>query len=338
MAMNSLFERHPLGAERSPGEKPVLPADAELPLWGTCHNDDMSLPILHIAAALLQAQAPAPDPYLLPLGRPGSVQVAPGQIVDLRSGVQAKVSDIVKAAEGTRFVYLGESHTNAEHHKMQAAIIEALASSGRQVIVGFEQFTRPVQDRLNPWTLGWWSEEEFVQNADWKGQWGFDFALYRPIFEVTRKYRLPMVALNVPRDWVRAVGRGGPNALPAEAKSQVPELDVTNKEHRQIFTAMMGGHPPAGAGVMDNMYAAQVLWDTGMADSALKYLASHPMTRNTVFVVVAGSGHVMYGQAINYRISRRTGDPGITVTMVGGEASVTVSRGIGDFVFCGGKE
>ena len=81
------------------------------------------------------------------------------------------------------------------------------------------------------------------------------------------------------------------------------------------------------------MYAAQVLWDTAMADSALKYLGGRPSTRNTVFVVIAGSGHVMYGQGINFRVRQRTGECGVTVMMVDAEDRVEVSRGIGDFVF-----
>ena len=96
-------------------------------------------------------------------------------------------------------------------------------------------------------------------------------------------------------------------------------------------------HPMTGAS-MDNMYSGQVLWDEAMADSALKYLTAHPQGSNAVFVVIAGSGHVMYGQGINWRIFKRTGEKGITVVMVDGEKPVSVSRGIGDFVFCGGTE
>ena len=273
------------------------------------------------------------DPLKLPIGAPGQVRVAPTEIVRTSDGAKVDVDAVAKAADGHRFVYLGESHTTLPHHEMQAAVIEALVRRGRDVVVGFEMFTRPVQGQLNPWTLGWWDEAQFVQESDWKNQWGFDFALYRPIFEVVKKNRLPMVALNVPRDWVRRVGREGPNALTAEEKTQVPSLDLTNKDHRSIFGAMMGGHPPTGDRG-ESIYAAQVLWDTGMADSALKYLATAPTTSKTVFVVVAGSGHVMYGQGINYRIWKRTGEKGVTMVMTEDTKPVEVSRGLADFVFC----
>ena len=285
------------------------------------------IPLCVLAICLAQA-----DPLSLPIGRPGKAQVLPGQIVNLNTDKSSSIADIAKAAEGFRFVFLGENHDQPEHHKMQAAIIEALVANGRDVIVGFEMFTRPAQSSLNPWTLGWWSEDEFVEKSDWKKQWGLDYSLYKPIFDVVKSHRLPMVALNIPRDWVRAVGRGGPSAMPSESNGEVPSLDLSNKDHRAVFDALMGGHPPMG-NQGQNIYAAQVLWDTAMADSALKYLANHPTTSKTVFVVIAGSGHVMYGQGINWRVRQRTGESGLTVVMAQSDKAISVSRGLGDFVF-----
>lgn len=284
-----------------------------------------------LAAALLMQ---APSPNLLPIGARGSVDVPPNAIVDTRTGAEVDAAAIAAAADGQRFVYLGENHDNPLHHKMQAAVIDALVARGRDVVVGFEMFTRPVQGDLNPWTLGWWSESEFIERSDWKNQWGFDFGLYRPIFETIKKNRLPMVALNVPRDWVRAVGKSGPAGLTTEQQAQVPAIDTTDRTHRTVFEAMMGGHPVSGA-QGENMYAAMVLWDVGMADSALKYLDAMPPNRNRVMVIVAGSGHVMYGLGINGRIARRTGERGVTVVMVASEGPETVSRGLAEFVYNG---
>lgn len=277
-----------------------------------------------------------PSPYLLPIGPSGQINVAPDSIVRTADGQTVSAEDVAAAADGHRFVYLGESHTSLKHHQMQAAVIQALVNRGRDVVVGFEMFTRPVQSQLNPWTMGWWSEAEFVEKADWKGQWGFDFALYRPIFEVVKRHKLSMVAMNVPRDWVRRVGRDGASALTEGERLQVPAIDRSNKDHRSVFSALMGGHPPTGDRG-ENIYSAQVLWDVGMADSALKYLAERQNTSRTVFVVVAGSGHVMYGQGINYRIWQRTGERGITLTMLESDESEEVSRGLGDFVYSAKK-
>lgn len=286
-----------------------------------------------IGTIALAQQTTAPiDPLKLDIGTRGFVAVPIDRIIETRTGRSVEVSDVAKAARGHRFVYLGESHDRLKHHQMQADVIQALVADGRDVIVGFEMFTRPIQAQLNPWSLGWWTEQQFVANADWKGQWGFDFALYRPIFEVVKANRLPMAALNVPRDWVRRVGRQGPAGLTPEEQKQVPAIDVANADHKAVFNALMGGHPMTGP-QGDNIYSAQVLWDVGMADSALKYLAARTNTSKTVMVVVAGSGHVMYGQGINYRIWKRTSEKGITMVMQESDKTLEASRGLGDFVY-----
>ena len=120
--------------------------------------------------------------------------------------------------------------------------------------------------------------------------------------------------------------------MTAEQKAQVPAIDTTDAGHRMVFDALMGGHPPTGPQGA-NIYAAQVLWDVGMADSALKALATMPPDRKRVFVVVAGSGHVMYGMGINGRVKKRTGESGITVVMVSSDAPEAVSKGLGDYVY-----
>lgn len=277
--------------------------------------------------------AVAVDPYLLPIGTPGTVQSLPNQIVDTRTGRVAGIEAVAAAADKLQYMYLAESHNNPDHHLMQATAIEALVARGRNVIVGLEMFTRPVQDQLNGWTLGWWDEATFIERSDWKTQWGFDYALYRPIFESAKRHRLPLVALNVPRDWVRAVGRGGYAALTPEMKKELPaDLYLGNKHHRSIFEALMGGHPMTGA-QGENVYSAQVLWDEGMADTALKVMAERGTSPKTIMVIVAGSGHVMYDQGINYRINRRTGAKGVTLMMVDGTEARPVAKGIGDFVY-----
>lgn len=269
------------------------------------------------------------DSYLLPIGAAGRVMARPNAIVR-SDGKAVSVDDVAAEAASSRFVYLGESHDSPDHHRMQADVIRALVKKGRNVVVGFEMFTRPNQENLNGWTLGWYSEAEFIEKADWKKQWGFDYSLYKPIFDAVKESQLPMVALNVPREWVRTASREGFDKLPDDAKKQLPPQNYGNKNHRSIFDALVGGH---AGGSMDGMYRGQVLWDEGMADSALRYMDAYPRSANTVMVIVAGSGHVMYGQGINWRIEQRTGEKGVTMVMIDGTEPREVSKGLANFVY-----
>jgi len=290
-----------------------------------------------VISAFLSIAIAQVDPYRLPIGSPGSVRVAPGQAVVTQTGETADADQIAELADGKSFVFLGENHATKAHQDMQAEIIAALIRRGRNVMVGVEMLTRPKQAPLDAYISRSISEEQFLQLADWKGQWGFDWSFYRPVFATCREYGVPMVALNVPRDWVRTVGRGGFAALTPQQRLELPvEMSLENRAHRKVFEALIGGHPLAGT-AGENMYAAQVLWDEAMADSALKATATQAPDLRNVFVVVAGSGHTMYGQGINYRIARRTGQRGLNVTMIQSEGSAEVSRGLGDVVFVSPK-
>lgn len=272
-------------------------------------------------------------PYTLPIGRPGTSIVESGRITSLPAGTPASPDDVAKAADGKQFVFLGEQHATAPHQAMQASLIEALVRRGRHVVVGLEMFQRPKQSFLDDFVAGKLSESDFLSSADWKGQWGYDFSYYRPVFDAARRHKLPILGLNVPRDWVRAVGRGGLAGLPEEAKPQLPAPWETNvPEHRKVFESLMGGHPVEGP-QMENMLAAQTLWDVGMADTAAKYLEGHKRDRKLVIVIIAGSGHVMYGQGINLRLANRGLDKGITLVMTESSTPMSVSNGLGDFVY-----
>lgn len=272
------------------------------------------------------------DPYLLPIPDTKIANVRLGKITRTSDDTEVEIDAIVEAARNQYWVYIGETHDNPHAHKLQADIIRALVKDERTVVVGMEMYQRSVQDVLFEWSAGKLTEEEFIEKSQWKTQWGFDYALYKPIFDVVKEFRLPLIGLNVPREWVRIASREGYEALPEEAKKQLPEMDLTNKDHRKVFDALMGGHPGAG---VEGMYRGQVLWDEAMADSAIRYLRSRITDDKVLFVIIAGNGHVMYKQGINWRIWKRTGEDGVTVVpieMAEDATSRKVAAGLADFV------
>jgi uncharacterized iron-regulated protein len=287
---------------------------------------------LLVAVIALNQQTSQVDPMRLPIGSKGEIRAELNQIVSTRDGRSGTAEDIAKAADGQQYVFLGENHATKPHQQLQADVIKALVARGRKVAVGLEMYTRPKQDWLDQWSAGTLPEDQFLEKSEWKTQWGFAFDFYRPVFQVAKDNKLPMIALNVPRDWVRQVGRRGFAALTTEQRLQLPsDLFLGNKNHRMVFDGLMGGHPMTGP-QGENIYSAQVLWDEGMADTAIKWMDRYGDDR-TVFVVVAGVGHVMYRQGINYRIERRTKKKGVTVAMGQAKEASMVSKGIGDFVY-----
>ncbi len=289
------------------------------------------------ALALLWSAQDQTSPYTLPIGRAGQTVIESGRMTDLKTGKAAIADDVAKAADNHLFVFLGEEHATEPDQLMHAEIIQALVKRGRKVVVGLEMYQRPKQTILDQWTAGLIEEPAFLAQSEWKAQWGYPYPFYRPVFDAVRRYKLPLIGLNVPRDWVRTVGKGGFEALNPQQRSQLPSsMSLANQDHRQVFGALMGGHPMTGP-TGERIYSAQVLWDEGMADTALKYLEGNKPDSKTVFVVIAGSGHVMYGQGINFRIAQRKGGNGITVVMAQSDEPMSVSNGIADFVLVSPK-
>lgn len=275
--------------------------------------------------------------YTLPIGDPKRqylLTVRPGEIVDTHRRRSVSLQEMVRLLEPATFILIGEQHDLAQHHQFQAQVVEALVQVGRSVIVGMEMFDRTKQYVLNLWTLNRLSEAEFIQQSEWQTQWGFDFALYRPIFEVVYRYRLRLVGLNVPRALVRQTARQGWQSVPEPERLGIPEPDLSVEDHRKLFYALLGAGHPSGQATNDNFYAAQVVWDTGMADTALRYLERTVPSPRLAFVIIAGNGHVMYDVGISLRLRMRSPlSTRVIVPLPPSGQPVQVRAALGDFVW-----
>ncbi|GBC92783.1 hypothetical protein HRbin15_01260 [bacterium HR15] len=287
-----------------------------------------------------------PSPYNLEIGDPARrvrcLRIRPGELVETRRGRKLTLKQLTQAVEPYAFLLIGEEHSEARHHQFQAAVIDALVQAGRSVIVGLEMFDRTKQHPLNLWTLNRLSEAEFIEQSDWQRQWGFDFALYRPIFEVVARHRLRLVALNLPRAMVRQVALKGWASLPESERMGIAQLDLNQTDHRQLFNILMSGHPGTEhAGheghadpAHERFYEAQVLWDTGMADSALRYLERTVPSPRLIFVILAGNGHVMYDVGIALRLRQRTSWPVATIVCLPvSDEPIEIRASLADFVW-----
>src|SRR5258708_15806521 len=111
-------------------------------------------------------------------------------------------------------VLLGESHTDADHHRWQLNTLAGLHGRGGNIVIGFEAFPRRLQSVLDDWVEGKLTDEAFLKASEWRQVWGYDAALYMPLFQFARLNRIPMTALNVERKLVSQVGQQGWEGVP----------------------------------------------------------------------------------------------------------------------------
>ena len=193
-------------------------------------------------------------------------------------------------------------------HRIQARIIEGLQAAGRRLFIGLEMYPYPEQGWLDGWSNGLLTEEGFVRLSRWYDNWGYNWEYYREIFLFARDHRIPMFALNAPRDVVSAVRRKGFANLTAEEAAHIPkDIDVGNPDHLAFFKATFANEVPGPmmhGGMTDDawkaMLSAQATWDATMGFHAVQAL-QHFGGNDAMMVVLVGSGHVAYGLGIEHQ-------------------------------------
>jgi uncharacterized iron-regulated protein len=167
-------------------------------------------------------------------------------------------------------LFLGESHTSMDFHRVQLRVLEELHRSGKKVLIGLEMYPYTEQRHLDHWTEGLLTEEGFLSLSRWYKNWGYHWNYYRDIFLFARSHKIRTFAVNTPRDVVSAVRKKGFQNLTAEEKAHVPSrIDTDSPEHlmlfRSFFAESEGMHSSMSDAQLKRMFAAQCTWDATMA-------------------------------------------------------------------------
>jgi len=236
-----------------------------------------------------------------------------GYILDQppRGAAVAKSLDfdaIMDSVAANRVVYVGETHVNQADHVLQFRVLQAIHQRYPEVAVGMEMFNRSSQPALDAYVKGDIDERQFLKDAQYFKNWGYDYRFYRDILQYARQHKLPVIGLNLDKDIVSATFRdGGIAGLTPEMQQALPEeRDLSMPGYRQrlaqVFQSHSGPHFHENDQKMTNFVESQVLWDETMSQSIADYLTAHPQAK---MVIIAGSGHVVKENAIPPRVTRR---------------------------------
>ena len=215
-----------------------------------------------------------------------------GAWVDTASRERVARTDVLSRAAASGMVLLGESHDNPDHHLWQLQTVAALHARGGAVAIGFEMFPRRVQPVLDDWVAGGLNEAAFLATVEWDRVWGFDPALYMPLFNFARINRLPMVALNVDRGLIAGIREKGWAAVPEAAREGVSDPMPPDEAYRESLNEVYLEHlerreqEPDEAGLM-RFVEVQLTWDRAMAEA----LATAAI-QDTLLIGIIGSGHL----------------------------------------------
>ena len=270
------------------------------------------------------------------------------RIVSPADGADTRPAELLARLERADAVFLGEQHDDAETHRAEAELLDAIGRTGRPVIVSLEMFERDVQPVVDDYLAGRMTEGEFLA---WSRPWDRYATDYRPIVELAKQHRWPLVAANVPRSLASAIGRRGmlaldtlsPTARGLAARDNVCPADDYHArfmESMQSHSAGSGPAPQAGdslpTAMAERFYLAQCVKDETMAESIVDARVAAP--RNAIVVHVVGAFHSDYFQGTVARVKRR--QPAWTLLVISAVpvsnpavAPIATQGGKADYVF-----
>lgn len=227
---------------------------------------------------------------------------------------------------GKRVVFISETHARYGDHLNQLELIEELHARDPNIAIGVEYLPRQSQSEVDDYIAGRATEQAFLR-AYYMG-WGYDYRLYAPIFRFAREHQIPVRALNVPQSLPAAVAKVGLDGLSAEQRAELPrDIEPAGDAYKARLREAFGVHEASHLN-FDHFVEAQLVWDESMAANAAEYLDANPGRR---MVILAGSGHLVFGDGIPSRLSRRTGASYSIVL----SSERDIEPGIADYVLLG---
>lgn len=211
---------------------------------------------------------------------------------------------VLDAATQARYVMLGETHDNPDHHRLQAWVVQQMIERGRRPAVAFEMITldeapalaaQLVKDSRHAGPIG------AVVRWDERG-WS-DWQQYRPIAQAALDKGLPIVAADLGRKTVRALGEKGSSAL---APSLVARIDLDRPLEPRLQKTVIAEMKRDHCGMLsDDMARRMVLIlrarDGFMAD---RLIAAAKDPRTDGAVLISGGGHARRDRGVPWQLAR----------------------------------
>lgn len=227
------------------------------------------------------------------------------QVAEGRAITRAELEAALLAA---RFVLLGETHDNPDHHRLQGELVQALASGERRPALAFEMLAPDKQAAID----GFEGEvDEFAELVAWADSGWPAWPIYRPVFAATLAADLPILAAELPREQTRMYMAEGLAifdpawvARYALAQPLAPELQAAWLD--EMFASHCEMVPREHLG---GMVEIQRLRDARMAEAMIQGAAAQGQA-----ILIAGGGHARH---VGVPRLVRTIEPDATIVSVG---------------------
>ncbi|MCP3699251.1 MAG: hypothetical protein GY920_11945 [Aliivibrio sp.] len=187
-------------------------------------------------------------------------------------------------------ILVGEWHTHAGIHRFQTDLFKQLSATNLKLALSMEQFSRDKQTVVNEYLIGGIGEQTLMSDAN---AWPNYESDYRPLIEIAKAEGRDVIAANAPKSIVKCIGQQGIrylDKLDIDEKSWLAtNIDLSDSPYKSKFlSSMHHGDEEQN----QKQFAAQMTWDSTMAESIVDYLDLHPKAQ---VMHIAGKFHTEGG-------------------------------------------
>ncbi|ALA56701.1 ChaN family lipoprotein [Nitrospira moscoviensis] len=239
-----------------------------------------------------------------------------GQVIETKSGRVVSPAELLKELEQYDIIYIGEEHYNRHHVEAAIGVLSGLLADGFSPVLGMEMFAwdaQPAVDRyLADPGVG---RGAFLEQAQWKANWGGEFDNYEPLVTLAQARHLPLRALNPPKALIRRVVKLG--LAQARDGDDWKRWGLTEEEivddpayRAKILDQLRRCHGGGAEEDYRTMYEASMVRDEGMAKTlaaAVRDTGRNAVGRRHIVVSYTGGGHIQYNLPVPRRVARRLG-------------------------------
>lgn len=217
------------------------------------------------------------------------------------NGRPAHPSVLIRQAQLTRYVLIGEIHDNPDHHLIQANLIEAMVSTNhrRRPSVVYEMVPRSLSREIAKFDLTRDPNlNDFAKAIKWEERGWYSWDIYRPVALAAAKNNLPMVAGNLDNGLTRNISKSGWDALtPEQIEDFALNAKLSDKTEDEFLDDLDVSHcslMPRSA--LPAMLKVQRARDGSMADAMIKSGLKFGS------ILIAGNGHVRKDRGVPFAL------------------------------------
>ena len=241
-----------------------------------------------------------------------------GQIIETATGQSIPLDQLLARVSRQEVLYLGEEHHNRYHVEAALSLLNHLTTEGFRPFLAMEMFGWDGQASVDRYLEGSTiNREEFLEQINWKQNWGGPFEDYEPLVSFAKAHHLTLAALNPPKTLVRSIARHGLSQARLEpgwtAWGMQDETIVDDPGYRQLILRQLRAcHDGGSDALYQTMYEASMVRDEGMAKTIVSLVetvrSAGDSTRGPI-VSYTGGGHIQYNLPVPKRVTRRLGNP-----------------------------